>query len=170
MTRTRLKHLIRLAALIALQVVLSRFLAINIGTVLKFSFGFVAVVMAAHLYGVPGACAVAAVSDVIGAVLFPMGEFFIGYTLTATLTGLIYGLFLYKKQDWPRTIAAVCINQFVLSLFLNTLWISILYGSPYVPLLATRIVQCLILTAVQLVCIQAIAKAISRYGKSFSAA
>ena len=64
MTRTRLKHLIRLAALIALQVVLSRFLAINIGTVLKFSFGFVAVVMAAHLYGVPGACAVAAPANI----------------------------------------------------------------------------------------------------------
>ncbi|MBQ9408141.1 MAG: folate family ECF transporter S component [Clostridia bacterium] len=132
MTRTRLKHLIRLAALIALQVVLSRFLAINIGTVLKFSFGFVAVVMAAHLYGVPGACAVAAVSDVIGAVLFPMGEFFIGYTLTATLTGLIYGLFLYKKRGKgvsdARILLAFVLNALLVTALLNTLMIAYQYG------------------------------------------
>ena len=59
-------------------------------------------------------------------------------------------------------------NQFILSLFLNTLWISILYGSPYGPLLATRVIQCILLTAVQLVCIQAIAKVLARYGKKVS--
>nr|MBQ1577807.1 folate family ECF transporter S component [Oscillospiraceae bacterium] len=63
---------------------------------------------------------------------------------------------------WPRIIAAVGINQLILSLFLNTLWISILYGSPYGPLLAARLVQCLILTAVQLIGIPLIAKGLSR--------
>ena len=77
----------------------------------------------------------------------------------------MFGLFLHRKQGWLQSIAAVGINQFILSLFLNTLWISILYGSPYVPLLATRVVQCLILTPVQLVCIQAVAKSLARYGK-----
>ena len=158
-----------LALLTAIEIVLSRFLSINAWNI-KIGFSFVPVVVAAMLYGPIGASIVGALGDFLGAILFPIGAYFPGFTLTAFLTGVVFGLFLYKKQDWPRTIAAVCINQFVLSLFLNTLWISILYGSPYVPLLATRIVQCLILTAVQLVCIQAIAKAISRYGKSFSAA
>ena len=51
---------------------------------------------------------------------------------------------------------------------IDTLWISILYGSPYVPLLATRIVQCLIMATVQMVCIQAIVKVVERYGKKAS--
>ena len=151
-----------LALLTAIEIVLSRFLSINAWNI-KIGFSFVPVVVAAILYGPLGA-------GIVGAVLFPIGAYFPGFTLTAFLTGFVFGLFLYKKQDWPRSIAAVGINQFVLSLFLNTLWISILYGSPYVPLLATRLVQCVILTAVQLVCIQAIAKAVSRYGKTLSAA
>ena len=104
---------------------------------------------------------VAALGDFLGALLFPIGTYFPGFTLTAFLTGCVYGFFLYKEQNWPRIIAAVGINQLILSLFLNTLWISILYGSPYGPLLATRLVQCLILTAVQLIGIPLIAKGLS---------
>ena len=158
-----------LALLTAIEIVLSRFLSVNAWNI-KIGFSFVPVVVAAILYGPLGAGVVGALGDFIGAVLFPIGAYFPGFTLTAFLTGFVFGLFLYKKQDWPRSIAAVGINQFVLSLFLNTLWISILYGSPYVPLLATRVVQCVILTAVQLACIQAIAKAVSQYGKTLSAA
>ena len=153
-----------LALLTAVEIVLSRFLSISAWNI-KIGFSFVPVVVAAILYGPIGAGIVGALGDFVGAILFPIGAYFPGFTLTAFLTGFVFGLFLYKKQDWPRSIAAVGINQFVLSLFLNTLWISILYGSPYVPLLATRVVQCLILTPVQLVCIQAVAKSLARYAK-----
>jgi hypothetical protein len=125
-------------------------------------------VAAPLLYGPIAAGGVAALGDFIGAILFPIGAYFPGFTLTAFLTGCAFGLFLHKKQGWLQTIAAVGINQFVLSLFLNTLWISILYGAPYGPLLLTRIIQCVILTAVQLICIQAIAGIIERYGKKVS--
>lgn len=156
-----------LALLTAIEIVLSRFLSVNAWNI-KIGFSFVPVVVAAILYGPIGAGIVGALGDFIGAILFPIGAYFPGFTLTAFLTGLVFGLFLYRKQDWPRSIAAVGINQFVLSLFVNTLWISVLYGSPYVPLLATRVVQCVILTVVQLVCIQAIAKAVSRYRETLT--
>lgn len=124
--------MIRLAALIALQVVLSRWLSINIPPALKFSFGFTAVALAAYLYGIPGACIVASLSDVIGAILFPVGEFFIGYTLTATLTGFIYGLFLYKGRSKGlsdvRVILAFTLNAVLVTMFVNTLVIAYQYG------------------------------------------
>lgn len=151
-----------LALLTALEIVLSRFLSISAWNI-KIGFSFVPVVIAAMLFGPVAAGIVGALGDFIGAILFPIGAYFPGFTLTAFLTGFVFGLFLYRKQDWLRGVAAVGINQFVLSLFLNTLWISVLYGSPYGPLLVTRLVQCLLLTAVQLICIQAIAKAVSRY-------
>ncbi len=37
-------------------------------------------------------------ADLIGATLFPAGPFFAGFTLSAFLTGLIYGLILYKRE------------------------------------------------------------------------
>ena len=130
-----------------------------------FGFSFVPIVVAAILYGPIAAGIVGALGDFIGAILFPIGAYFPGFTLTAFLTGCVFGLFLHKKQGWPQILAAVGINQWILSLFLNTLWISILYGSPYWPLLVTRLVQCAILTVVQIVCIRLISEAISRYGK-----
>ena len=154
-----------LALLTAIEIVLSRFLSISAWNI-KIGFSFVPVVVAALLFGPIGAGIVGALGDFVGAILFPIGAYFPGFTLTAFLTGCVFGLFLQKEQNWPRYIAAVGINQFVLSLFLNTLWISILYGSPYGPLLATRVIQSIILTTVQLVCIPLIVRATLRYKNS----
>ena len=166
-SRFSTRMLTTLALLTALEIVLSRFLSINAWNI-KIGFNFIPIVIAAILYGPLEAGIVAALGDFIGALLFPIGAYFPGFTLTAFLHGLVFGLFLYKKQDWLQSFACVGINQFILSLFLNTLWISVLYGSPYAPLLATRVVQCILLTIVQLICIQAIAKVLARYGKKVS--
>ena len=180
-SRFSTKTLTTLAMLTAIEIILSRFLSINAWNI-KIGFNFVPIVVAAILYGPIAAGIVAALGDFLGAILFPIGAYFPGFTLTAFLTGCVFGVFLHEKDEkdalpsedgedkksgkgWLQIIAAVCINQLVLSLFLNTLWISILYGSPYGPLLATRVVQCLILTAVQLICIPLIEKVITRYAR-----
>ena len=161
------RTLTALAMLIAIEVILSRFLSINAWNI-KIGFGFVPVVIAAVLYGPLAGGIVGALSDFIGALLFPIGTYFPGFTLTSFLMGMIFGLFLYKKQSWLQGLAAVGINQFLLGLFLNTLWISMLYGSPYVPLLVTRVFQSILLTAVQLICIQLMVPILNRYGKKVS--
>ena len=158
-----------LAMLTAIEIVLSRFLSLNAWNT-KIGFGFVPVVVAALLYGPLAGGIVGALADFIGAILFPIGAYFPGFTLTAFLMGMVFGLFLYPKQNLVRTLAAVGINQFILGLFLTTFWISVLYDSPFVPLLATRVIQSAILTVVQTVCIQLIVPVLNRYGKKVSAA
>lgn len=116
------------------------------------------VVIAAIMFGPLMAGIVAALADFIGAILFPIGPYFPGFTLTAFLTGLSFGIFLYKKQSTVRILGTVAINQLLLSLLLNTFWISILYTSPYGAVLATRIIQCTILGPVQFLLIRAITK------------
>ena len=59
-------------------------------------------------------------------------------------------------------------HQLLLSLLLNTLWISVLSGSPYGPLLLTRLPQCGILAAVQLAIIPLIARALPMLRKAAS--
>ena len=154
-----------LGILIALEIILNRFLSINAWN-LKIGFSFVPVVLAAMLFGPIPAALVAALGDFIGAILFPIGAYFPGFTLTAALMGLVFGLFLRSNQTWPRVLAAVAINQLILGFLLNSYWISVLYGSPFVPLLATRIVQCAILLPVQFVVILALAKTLPQLRKA----
>ena len=167
MRKITTKTICIMGLLIALEIILSRFLSISAWNI-KIGFSFVPIVVAALLLGPVYAGVAAALADFIGAVLFPIGAFFPGFTLTAFLTGLVFGLFLYRKQSFPRILGAVAVNQLILSLLLNTLWISVLYGSPFLPLLGTRLVQCAVLSAVQLVTVQLIVNALPRLKGSFS--
>ena len=157
MSKITTRMLTYLAFLTALEVVLSRFLSINAWNV-KIGFSFVPIVIAAMLFGPVPAGIVGALGDFLGATLFPIGPYFPGFTLTAFLTGLVFGVFLYKKQTILRTVSAVLIQQIFLSLLLNTYWISVLYSSPYVPLLKTRLIQVAVLGPVQFLVITAIVK------------
>ena len=131
------KKLTMLALLTALEIILSRFLSISAWNI-KIGFSFVPVVIAGILYGPLEAGAVGALGDLLGALLFPIGPYFPGFTLTAFLSGLVFGFFLHKEISVRNTLIAVLIHQFVLGLLLNTFWISVLYESPFLPLLATQ--------------------------------
>ena len=162
MKRTDIRRIVVLGLLIAVQVILSRFLSINAWNV-KIGFGFVPIVVAAILYGPIPAGITYALSDMLGAILFPIGPYFPGFTLTAFLTGMIYGKFLYKKTSIPRIAGAVLVTQLLLSLVVNSFWISILYSSPYTAWLATRIGQCGILGPVEFVVIGIITRSMTLY-------
>lgn len=116
------------ALLTALQVVLGNITQIPfIGK--QFNFGFLPIIVAGALLGAPWAALVGALGDFIGAHLFPQGAYFPGFTLTSALAGLVYGLLLRGgKAGWLRVIAAVLAGA-LLNLVLNSLWLSILYGS-----------------------------------------
>lgn len=144
------RSLVLMGVLIALEIVLSRFLSISTWD-LKIGFSFVPIVIAAVALGPWQAATVAALGDFAGALLLPIGPYFPGFTFTALLMGLVYGLLLNKKRTTARVFAAVGINQFILSLLLNTLWISMLYGNPYSAVFTARIIQTLILVPVQII-------------------
>ena len=97
MKKLDLKAMVTCAALIAAAIVLSRFLSINAWN-LKIGFTFVPVFIAAYLYGPIGGAVVGGIADFIGAILFPIGAYFPGFTLTCVITGAVYGLLLHKKQ------------------------------------------------------------------------
>ena len=152
------KMLAVMSILVALEVIIARFGTIRPTESIKISLDFIPIVVAAILYGPVPAVIISILAYVLGAFLFPVGPYFPGFTLTAAMTGLLYGLLLHKNQSMPRVVSAVLLQQIVLSLGLNTLWLHILYGLPYLPTLTARLVQAAIVTAVQLVTIPLIAK------------
>lgn len=168
MKKVNPRTIAQLAILVALEVVLSRFLSINLWSN-KIGFAFVPIAVTAMLYGPVTTGVTAAVADLIGALLFPSGAFFPGFTLTAFLNGMVFSLALHNKQTAPRILLAVVIRELGFSLFLNTLWLSIMYSSPYWPLLTTaRLWQCLIMVPVQFTVILVISKALPRAIKTMA--
>ena len=124
-----LRQLTVSALLIALDVVFTRVLAINT-PLMKIGLGFTAVALSAMLYGPLWAALTAALGDLVGALLFPTGAYFPGFTLTAALTGLLFGLFLHRREkSWLRAFLAALTNCAVVTLMLNTLMIAVFFRS-----------------------------------------
>lgn len=167
MKKMNVRTMVACAVLIAAAIVLSRFFSINTWS-LKIGFTFVPIFLAAYLFGATAAALTAGIADFLGATLFPIGAYFPGFTLTCCLTGAVYGLLLHKKQTSLRVLTAVCIDQLILSLLLNTLWISILYGSSFAALLATRAVQCLVMLPVEFIVIGLLSKLMTKHKSALS--
>ena len=155
-----------------------------------------ALVIAAVVHGPVAAALVGGLGDMIGAIAFPTGSYFPGFTLTQVLMGLSFGLALYRKPlhvsdanavdphadgaaasaldaaaasvlaaalPLPvRATFAVLFNQLVLSLLMNTLWISILYGSSFTGLLTTRVMQAAVTAPIQIAVVLTLAGILRR--------
>ena len=159
------KMLAVMGVLIALEVVIAHFVTFRPTQTMKLSLDFLPIVIAGVMFGPVPAMIIGMLADVLGAFIFPVGPYFPGFTATAALTGLVYGLLLHRNQSMIRIVIAVAIQQWVLSLLLNTFWLRILYGMPYMPTLVGRIPQTAILTAAQLILIPIIVKVINEIGK-----
>ena len=165
MKKITIHTLVHIALLVAIEIVLSRFCSINAWNT-KIGFNFLPIALAAMLYGPLCAAIVAALGDFLGVVLFPIGPYFPGFTVTALLTGLLFGAFLRKNPSIFRICACVAVKEIVLGLCLNTFWLSILYKSPFFPLFLSRIFpQCAVLIVVEFLLLRVLVRTLRVYGK-----
>lgn len=149
---SKTKKFVYLGLLIALNVVLTRFFSINT-PIIQIGFGFLAVAFAAQLFGPLTAGIMAAAADILGSVLFPSsGAYFPGFTLSAFVGGVIYGLFIYNKKINMLNIflAVVLINVFV-NMGLNTIWLTMLTGKGFMAIIVPRVIKDLIMIPIQTV-------------------
>lgn len=147
MTNTR--KLVILSFLTALTIVLARFLSIQT-PILRISFEFFPIVVAAILFGPVGAGITAVIADVVGAILFPAGTFFPGFTASAFLTGLIYAFFFYKKEiTFFRTIMGVLTKLLIVDMVLVSIWLMILFKMPLEALVPTRLIKLAVMLPVE---------------------
>ena len=144
-SRASLKQMLVLSLLVAISVILERFLGYN-DKVLSVSLSFVPIALAGMLYGTIPALVVSALADVIGALLFPSGPFDIRFTLIAALKGAIYGYFMYKPANTKmRAVMAQGLVTVICHLVLNTLVISTIINRGYFALLPLRLFKNLLL-------------------------
>ncbi len=152
------KKIILGALLLAMEIILSRFLSIKT-PILTIGFSFVPAILCAIWLGPKWSILIAVLADLIGATLFPFGSFFIGYTVTTAVAAAIYGFLLYKKEEDTykdkqfivRMILAVVLVTFIANIGLNTLWLSITTGKAFMVLMASRIVKELIMVPIKVI-------------------
>ncbi len=135
--------IVYISLLIALDVIFTRFLSIQT-QFLRIGFGFLPVAFAGIAFGPFWGGITGAVGDILGMIIYPTDAYFPGFTVTAFLTGVIFGLLYKKKISVLRVLiasAAVCI---ILNLCLDTLWLDIMYGKGFLAILPARIAKCII--------------------------
>lgn len=157
---SKLKKVILSGILLALLIVLNRFISIKT-PLLVISFSFVPVMMSAIWLGPKYSMVIAALGDFIGAILFPFGTYFPGFTISAGLSGLIYGLFLYKKQDQEisnkKFILKLIISNVlvlgIIEIFVVSLWLNMLYGKAYLVVVSSRVVAQVVMLPIRIITI-----------------
>ena len=161
---SKIKKIVISGLLLALLIVLSRFVSIKT-QILVISFSFIPIIMSAIWLGPKYSTLIAMLGDLIGALLFPFGTYFIGYTISQALTGLVYGMFLYKKGEELSTkelLIRLTISSLIvlilINVFLTSLWIHIQYGKAYIVIMTGRIVAQICMFPIQLIVIYALEK------------
>lgn len=137
------------AMFIALYGVLS-LLHIYITKDLRISFTFMPVALAAMMFGPITAGIAGALGDIAGWLINPGGNYFPGFTVSGFVSGVIYGLFLYRKEiTWKRIVFSAVAMVFIVEVGLNPVWLNIMYGTPYMAFLWLRLVKAAILIPLQ---------------------
>ncbi|TQQ84738.1 folate family ECF transporter S component [Peptacetobacter hominis] len=142
------RDLVTLSLFVAMSIILSRFLSIST-PIVRIGFSFLPITVAAIMYGTKYTVAVAAISDIIGTILFA-SDFFPGFTITACITAMIYGKFLYEKPKSIKNITTTVIMVNIVELLLNTVNIYILTGQPLWTIISMRSVQSVIMLIVKI--------------------
>ncbi|MEG0898228.1 MAG: folate family ECF transporter S component [Oscillospiraceae bacterium] len=141
------KKIIIAALFIALTLVVrSFFIPIPVMGGQRIYFTFFVKALGAVIYGPILSGISGGISDLIGALLFPSGPFFIGYTITSILSSFIYGIFLYRvKLTVVRIFLAKFSVNILANVLVNSLWSAILMGKGYWLLVIARLPKNLIL-------------------------
>lgn len=153
-TMPRARKIVLVAGFIAATIILQRFLSFRT-PIIQVNFMLIPILLSAMMLGWHSSTFVAVIADLIGALLFPSGAFFIGYTLTAALTGFVAGICLYRSSGIRpdrtfllRLALALMIIMGLLNGVLNTIWIFVLSGAAGNIIVPLRIAKQLIMAPI----------------------
>ena len=139
-----------IASTIVLGIIISiRTIIITIG------FSFVSIMLEAVILRPKYSIFIVTISDIIGSLLYPTGSYFFGFTITAFLVGLTYGILLYRKEFKidrsfiiRLTISTIIVTG-ILNGLLNTVWIVMINKNASKIVLPIRIIKQLIMVPIK---------------------
>lgn len=145
----KLKTLVITALLIAIGIILGQF-SIQLTQSTKIGISFIATQMTANLFGPVVGGIMGGVADVLKFIIKPTGPFLIGYTISAILGPVIYGVMLYKKPiSFWRILLSKAVVAIIINLLLGTFWSYHYFGAAFWAGIPSKLFQQVIQVPVQ---------------------
>ena len=135
------RNVILMAALVAMQIILARFLSIQASDILRISFESVPIILAGMWLGPLSGAVVALIADILGTVLSGYGIWFPPIALGPVLVGVLSGLstkYIFRsdlsstRESWKVILTVIVvgiINSFVIGPFTTTLYSILVMGN-----------------------------------------
>ena len=148
---TSVKITAALAMLVAISIVCGKYLAFGVGNVLRFSFENLPIIIAGAAFGPLAGALVGAVADLVGCLL-------VGYAINPLVTigavsiGFISGICWQigaRLPHWARVAVSVFLAHFIGSVLIKTFGLAIFYDMPIIILMLWRLLNYLIVGAVE---------------------
>ncbi|WP_317321051.1 folate family ECF transporter S component [Subdoligranulum variabile] len=137
-----------------------------LGPTLKIYFSFLAVSLGCMCYGPLVGIMAGAVIDSVGFLISSYGEpYFPGLMISAMLSGLIYGVMLYRRKPtvWRIILTRLIIN-YGINVLLGSVWKAMLYGKGYLYYATSGLVKNTIMLPIEVFLMWVVLNAAVRYG------
>lgn len=139
----KIRIMVTAAFFVALDILTARYLGFELPSPIgpiKFDFQLVVAALCGYVLGPWQAGLTLVCSDLLGAALNSGSlGIFLGFTLSAAVRGVLFGFLLHeKKLSLPRMAGSIALVFLITDWGLNTLWLSIMLGTPYFPYLLAR--------------------------------
>lgn len=149
----------------AMAIVLKAMPIYLLGPSLKIQFSFLAISLGCMCYGPLVGMMTGAVIDSVGFLLSSYGEpYFPGFMVTAMLSGLIYGVLLYRrKPTLLRIIVVRILINYGSNVLLGSVWKAMLYGKGYLYYATSGLVKNTIMLPIEVFVMWVVLGAAVRY-------
>ena len=145
----KVKVIVITALLIAVGIVLGQF-SVQVTETMKIGISFIATQMTANLFGPVVGGIMGGVTDILKFIIKPTGGFLIGYTISAILGPVIYGVMLYKKPiSFWRILLSKSVVAILINLLLGTFWSYHYFGAAFLASIPAKLIQQVIQVPIQ---------------------
>lgn len=152
--------IVGVALFFALNVILNLFGSIQITNQLKLGFASIATAASCLLYGPVPNLVLAPLLDLVNYMVKPVGAYYPIFMISTMASACIFSAYFYncEKITWIRVILCRITYDVVVSLFLNTLFTSMLWGTPFLVIAGPKLIKNLISLPFQVVILYLVMK------------
>lgn len=157
----RTSVLVTAGLLVAMSVILGWF-KVPVTNLIEIRFQMLPIAVGGMLFGPAVGGIMGGMEDVLSYLIRPTGPFFPGFSISAAAGGIIFGLMLQKKQTVFRIFLTEAVYTAVVSILLNNVWLSILYGNAFLPVMLARLPQSLLMIPINTILLSVVIRTVKK--------
>ncbi len=166
-SQERLRSMVFCAMLVAISVLLTRFVTIQVSDAVRIGFGTVPIMLAGIVCGPVYGLIVGLLADFIGCFVNLMGASIIpGLILCSGLMGVVPAVLLrhaFKKESVVLLAVSVAVAELLVSALLKSWFLMDLYGGPYMVWLGQKTLNAVVMTVIEVPVLKLLLGLVKKY-------